>query len=250
LVNNGKSLAIIPARGGSKRIPLKNIKHFCGKPIIEYSINAALESGIFDEVMVSTDHEGIAEVAKNAGAKVPFFRSAENSNDFAGTAEVLLEVLKSYENIASSFEYICCIYPTAPFVTSQKLKSGLQQLKTKKANAVVPVVAFSYPIQRSLKIEGDYAKMLWPENYTARSQDLMPVYHDCGQYYFLRTDSLLKNPILYPENTIPVITSELEMQDIDNETDWKLAEMKYQMMVSNDRLHLLSKCCPSLGVFW
>ncbi len=235
-MNNGKSLAIIPARGGSKRIPLKNIKPFCGKPIIEYSINAALESGVFDEVMVSTDHEGIAEVAKNAGAKVPFFRSAENSNDFAGTAEVLIEVLNSYKNIALSFEYICCIYPTAPFVTSAKLKTGIDLLKTKEANAVVPIVAFSYPIQRSLKIEGDYAKMLWPENYSARSQDLMSVYHDCGQYYFLRVDSLFDQPILYPKNTIPIITTELEMQDIDNETDWKLAEIKYQMMVSRENL--------------
>ena len=234
-MSNGKSLAIIPARGGSKRIPLKNIKHFCGKPIIEYSINAAIKSGVFDEVMVSTDHQGIAEIAQNAGSKVPFYRSAENSNDFAGTAEVLIEVLESYKKIGLTFEYICCIYPTSPFVTSQKLASAMELLKTKKANAVVPVVAFSYPIQRSLKIEGEYAKMLWPENYTARSQDLMPVYHDCGQYYCLRTDSLLHQPILYPEKTIPVVTSELEMQDIDNETDWKLAEIKYQMMISREQ---------------
>ena len=226
-------MAIIPARGGSKRIPLKNIKPFCGKPIIEYSVEAALQSEVFDEVMVSTDHKGIAETAAKAGAKIPFFRSAENSNDFAGTAEVLIEVLKDYKKSATEFEYICCIYPTAPFVTAKKLKTAMNLLINKKANAVLPMVQFSYPIQRSLKIEGDFAKMLWPENYTARSQDLMPVYHDCGQFYCLRVDSLLANPILYPNKTIPFLTSELEMQDIDNETDWKLAELKYQMMLSS-----------------
>jgi len=231
---NGKKLAIIPARGGSKRIPLKNIKSFCGKPIIEYSINAALQSGVFDEIMVSTDHKRIAETALEAGAKVPFFRSEENSNDFAGTAEVLIEVLDEYEKNGETFEYICCIYPTAPFVTGKKLQDAMDKLITKKANAVVPIVQFSYPIQRSLKIEGEYAKMNWPENYSARSQDLMPVYHDCGQFYCLRTDSLKKNRILFPEKTIPFLISELEMQDIDNETDWKLAELKYQMMLSGN----------------
>ncbi len=229
---NGKKIAIIPARGGSKRIPLKNIKPFCGKPIIEYSINAALQSGVFDEVMVSTDHKGIADTALKAGAKVPFFRSAQNSDDYAGTAEVLLEVLNEYKKNGINFEYVCCIYPTAPFATSEKIKSAMDMLVSKNANAVVPIVPFSYPIQRSLKIEDNYAKMLWPENYTARSQDLMPVYHDCGQFYCLKTESLFNEPILYPEKTIPFIISELEMQDIDNETDWKLAELKFQMMVS------------------
>jgi len=231
---NGKKLAIIPARGGSKRIPLKNIKSFCGKPIIEYSINAALQSGVFDEVMVSTDHDGIAKTALKAGAKVPFLRSEENSNDFAGTAEVLIEVLDEYAKNEETFEYICCIYPTAPFVTSEKLQIAMAKLINKKANAVVPIVQFSYPIQRSLKIEGEYAIMNWPENYSARSQDLMPVYHDCGQFYCLRTDSLKANPILYPDKTIPFLISELEMQDIDNETDWKLAELKFQMMLSDN----------------
>lgn len=229
---NGKKIAIIPARGGSKRIPLKNIKSFCGKPIIEYSINAALQSGVFDEVMVSTDHEGIADTAIKAGAKVPFFRSEQNSDDHAGTAEVLLEVLNDYKKKDQNFQYLCCIYPTAPFVTSKKLKAAMDMLITKNANAVVPIVPFSYPIQRSLKIENEFAEMLWPENYTARSQDLMPVYHDCGQFYCLKTESLFDKPILYPEKTIPFIISELEMQDIDSETDWKLAELKFQMMVS------------------
>ncbi len=224
----GQKLAIITARGGSKRIPLKNIKPFRGKPIIEYSIHAALESGIFDEVMVSTDHEGIAKVAMAAGAKVPFMRSPENSDDYAGTAEVLEEVVLKYQEEGKNFDWICGIYPTAPFITSKKLKEAMNLLIEKDANSVVPIVKFSYPIQRSLRHNGQYSEMVWPENYTARSQDLEPIFHDTGQFYCLRTSALLSEKKLFTTKMVGYEIPELEVQDIDNEVDWKLAELKYE----------------------
>lgn len=224
-----KSIAIIPARGGSKRIPRKNIKPFCGYPIIKYSIDAAIKAGCFDEVIVSTDDSEIAEVAESYGAKVPFMRSEVNSNDFATTADVLKEVILEYKNRGKYFEYLCCIYPTAPFVSSDKLREGIELLKQTGADSVLPVTRYSYPIQRSLKIENDRAVMLWPENYLRRSQDLMPTYHDSGQFYCMRSNSLLDQMKLFAEHTVPIILPESEVQDIDNEEDWKIAEIKYKM---------------------
>ena len=184
------SIAIITARGGSKRIPKKNIKEFCGKPIIAYSIEAALNSGVFDEVMVSTDDEEIAEISKKAGASVPFFRSAETSTDTATTADVLLEVLDRYEAMGQSFEYGCCIYPTAPFVTARKLKEAMDKLIESGAESIVPMQEFSYPPQRGLFIDdAGLVKMLHPEYATTRSQDLQKQYHECGQFYIFRNDA-------------------------------------------------------------
>lgn len=225
-----EALAIITARGGSKRIPRKNIKFFLGQPIIIYSIRAALDSGCFDEVMVSTDDREIAEIAKAAGAQVPFFRSPENSSDHAMTVAVLEEVISKYKKRNQEFEFICCIYPTAPFITAEKLRKAKEMLIAKNAEAVLPIVKFSYPIQRALKIEQDFAKMFWPENYNVRSQDLEPAYHDCGQFYFLKTQSLLEQKVLYPQKTLPLEMLETEVQDIDNEEDWKLAEIKYKIL--------------------
>ena len=225
-----KTLAIIPARGGSKRIPRKNIKSFAGQPIIKYSIDAAINSGCFEEIMVSTDDKEIAEVAKSFGAKVPFFRSEKNSNDMAGTAPVLGEVVEEYRKLGKEFEYVCCIYPTALFVTGERLQLAQKMILDNKAEAVVPVMRFSYPIQRALRIKNGRAEMFWPENYTARSQDLEPAYHDCGQFYFLKTESLLKQKVLYPEFTVPLEIPDSEAQDIDNEEDWKIAEIKFKLI--------------------
>src|ERR1035437_1078994 len=224
-------VAIITARGGSKRIPRKNIKNFLGHPIIKYSIDAALASGCFDEVMVSTDDKEIAALAASYGATIPFIRSAETSNDFAGTAEVIREVMLEYRRQDVDYDYLCCIYPTAPFVTPDKLKSGMSTLWESDADCVLPVVQYSYPIQRSLKIENGRIAMLWPEYYAARSQDLMPVYHDCGQFYCMKTSSLLEQMKLFAEFTVPIIVPESEVQDIDNEEDWKIAEIKYQTLL-------------------
>lgn len=223
------AVAIIPARGGSKRIPRKNIKDFLGKPIIAYSIEAALASNLFDEVMVSTDDEAIAEVAKEYGAQVPFLRTAETSDDFATTAAVLMEVLKTYEQKARRFELGCCIYPTAPFVTPEKLYEAYNLLSEKNFDSVFPVAKFSYPIWRSLRIENGKALMNWPEHLSSRSQDLPPAFHDAGQFYWFSVPSFLKHPVLFSANTGVVALDELEVQDIDNDTDWKLAELKYQL---------------------
>jgi pseudaminic acid cytidylyltransferase len=225
-----KSVAIITARGGSKRIPRKNIRDFLGKPIIAYSISAALEAGCFDEIMVSTDDEEIAEVAKKYGAVVPFFRSAERSDDFATTTDVLLEVLTSYGEIGKFFELACCLYPTAPFVTAEKLRTGYTTLLEHDASSAFPVVRFGYPIQRALKIENDFLHMIWPENISARSQDLMPAYHDTGQFYWFNVKRFLESKQLFSSRTVPIIVSESEVQDIDTEEDWKIAEMKYRIL--------------------
>ena len=225
-----KSLAIITARGGSKRIPKKNIKCFCGKPIIAYSIEAALNAKIFDEVMVSTDSEEIAEVASNYGASVPFMRSESTSNDFATTADVLLEVLKCYEERNRHFEIGCCIYPTAPFLTGEKLKRAYDDLLESGAKTLLPVVAFSFPPQRGVFIRDNKAVLCQPEYLNRRSQDIEKIYHDCGQFYMFHIPSFYNERKLITDNTIPFIIDEKEVQDIDTETDWDIAEQKYAFL--------------------
>ena len=224
------SVAIITARGGSKRIPHKNIKPFLGKPIIAYSIEAAKAAGCFDEVMVSTDDEEIAEIARNYGAVVPFMRSVENSDDFSTTRDVVREVLKQYKEVGREFDYACCIYPTAPFITAERLKESMQLLEEKQADSVLPVVRFSFPPQRCVVLEDGRAVFKWPEHMLTRSQDLEPFYHDCGQYYCLNTKAFGEQEVLFMKNTYPVILDEMEVQDIDNETDWKLAELKFKLL--------------------
>ncbi|MEO6923275.1 MAG: pseudaminic acid cytidylyltransferase, partial [Bryocella sp.] len=193
------------------------------------SIAAALNAGCFAEVMVSTDDEEIASIARSLGAQVPFMRSAENSNDFVGTTEVIREVVLEYRKAGTSFDALCCIYPTAPFITSNKILRGMSLLEETGADCVLPIVAFSYPIQRSLKMEGGRTEMFWPENYAKRSQDLQPAYHDSGQFYCLKTTSLLEQMKLFADYTVPIVVPESEVQDIDNEEDWKIAEIKYRI---------------------
>lgn len=224
------SIAIITARGGSKRIPRKNIKEFCGKPIIMYSIEAALQSGIFDEVMVSTDDREIAEVARAAGAQVPFMRSEESAGDHASTDDVIMEVLETYKKQGKEFDALCCIYPTAPFVTAEKLQRAMKLLE--QADSVMPVVAFSFPPQRCMVLnENGELRMKWPEYAMTRSQDLEPYYHDCGQFYCCKADLFMEYKTTDLPNMIPMIMSELEVQDIDNPDDWEIAELKYQKMM-------------------
>lgn len=227
-----KCLAVITARGGSKRVPRKNIKEFCGEPIIAYSIRAALESGIFDEVMVSTDDEEIAEIAKGLGAQVPFFRSQENSGDMAMTHEVVLEVLQQYKKSGREFDVVCCIYPTAPFLTAARLRESMEKLRNENADGVVPVVRFSFPPQRCFVIADGMVTYKWPENRLKRSQDLEPYYHDCGQFYLLRVGPFIQEQSMVLKNTAPVILDEKEVQDIDTPEDWEMAEMKYRLLRS------------------
>src|SRR5690606_35130109 len=224
------NLCIIPARGGSKRIPRKNIKDFLGKPIIAYSIEAALSSGLFSEVMVSTDDEEIAEVAKKYGAKVPFFRSKENSGEFATTSQVISEVLEQYEKLGNGFEEACCLYATAPLVKIERLIEGYNALKANKVKSVFPVVTYSSPIWRSLKkMPEERFEMIWPEYMNSRSQDLDKAYHDAGQWYWFNVEMFSNEKRIYTDDTSCIILSEYEVQDIDTDMDWEIAELKYQL---------------------
>lgn len=230
---NGQKLAIITARGGSKRIPRKNIKEFCQKPIICYSIEAAIASSVFDEVMVSTDDAEIAAVAKKAGACVPFLRSATTSGDYASTDDVIMEVLKEYEKKGRTFDSFCCIYPTAPFITAKRLKDAMDLLE--QADSVMPVVPFSYPPQRGLIInDHGFVERQFPEYASSRSQDLPKVYHDCGQFYACRTAAFMKAGTTDVEKLLPLVLSEMEVQDIDTLEDWEIAEIKYRRFMSHE----------------
>ncbi|MGN0156322.1 MAG: pseudaminic acid cytidylyltransferase [Lachnospiraceae bacterium] len=224
------AVAIITARGGSKRIPGKNKKEFLGKPIICYSIEAALASGLFEEVMVSTDDEEIAQIARKAGANVPFMRSEQTANDYATTDDVLMEVLEEYEKRGKTFTYMACIYPTAPFVTAEKLQDAMKVLKDNQASGVMPVVRFSFPPQRGMAIRNGRLNYCYPENAMKRSQDLEPMYHDCGQFYLYDVSKYRACRGDLPDGYFPIEVPETEVQDIDNLTDWKLAEMKYGLM--------------------
>lgn len=225
-----KTLAVITARGGSKRIPRKNIKEFCGKPILAYSIEAALKAESFDQVMVSTDDEEIARFAREYGAKVPFFRSRENADDYSTTRDVVLEVLAAYEELGERFDRLCCIYPTAPFLTREILREAMELLERSGADSVLPVVKYSFPPQRGIVIREGRAQFRFPEYALTRSQDLEPFYHDVGQFYCLRTGSFLQQKLLIMENTVPYELPESRVQDIDTPEDWVMAEMKYQLL--------------------
>jgi pseudaminic acid cytidylyltransferase len=223
------NLCIIPARGGSKRIPRKNIRPFLGSPIIAYSIRAAQESGLFDEVMVSTDDAEIAQIAQLYGASVPFPRSAETASDHATTAAVLTEVLQTYAAAGRTYERACCLYPTAPFVTPDRLREAFGMLDTGGFDSVFPVVRYSFPVQRSVIFRDEKLAWLYPEFAQTRSQDLQPVYHDAGQFYVFNVPCFLDSGTLLSGNTSGLEVPELEVQDIDTLTDWQLAEMKIRM---------------------
>lgn len=221
------NLCIIPARGGSKRIPRKNVKEFLGKPIIAYSIEAALKSGLFDEIMVSTDDKEIAAIAKQFGASVPFMRSAETANDHAIIADVLENVLKEYDKLGKHFDNMCCMLATAPLVRVEDLKAAYEKLIITGYVTVMPIVQFSFPIMRSLKMDEtgkiDYN---WPEYYPVRSQDIPPAYHDAGMFYWHKIESWRKGV----DNKCGYLLDDVYVQDIDTETDWRIAEMKYKLL--------------------
>ncbi|MCF0130507.1 MAG: pseudaminic acid cytidylyltransferase [Pseudobutyrivibrio sp.] len=224
------SIAIITARGGSKRIPKKNIKEFLGKPILAYSIESAIASGIFDEIMVSTDDDEIKKVALHYGAKVPFMRSKQTSDDYSTTSDVLYEVISEYSKLDLHYDAVCCIYPTAPFITSDRLIEAMDMLKKSGAYSVIPVVEYSYPPQRGFVINNDKLTYRTPEYKDFRSQDLDKIYHDAGQFYCLDANRFMETKMIVTENTIPLILDELEVQDIDNEIDWELAQLKYRVI--------------------
>lgn len=225
-----KALAIIPARGGSKRIPRKNIKPFMGKPIIEYSIQAAIASNLFDEIIVSTDDTDIAKIAIQSGAQVPFMRSSKTANDHAHLGEVIMEVLDMYAQQGKTFDTFCCILATAPFLNSNKITEGYNKLIQENYDSVIPVLRYSFPIQRAFKVTNSKLEFCNPEFMLTRSQDLEPRYHDSGQFYWVQTNSFLQNKVFMTPNTGYIELPESEVQDIDNEEDWKIAELKYTIL--------------------
>ncbi len=218
-------IAIITARGGSKRIPRKNIKEFMGKPMLAYAIQSAQNSGIFDEIMVSTEDREITQIAEKYGAKVPFLRSDNTSNDFATTADVLNEVLDEYKKREKTFDEICCIYPCVPFLTGEILEKAYNKFTNSNADRLIPVVKFSFPIQRAQRInEGGFLEYREPENAPKRSQDLEAMYHDVGMFYFYKTDKISGG------KTVAYEMDESCIQDIDTLDDWKMAELKYKVL--------------------
>lgn len=223
-------IAIITARGGSKRIPKKNIKEFYGKPMLAYAIEAAKGAEIFDEVMVSTDSEEIAEVAKKYGASVPFMRSEKTSNDFATTYDVLEEVLAEYKKSGQEFDSVCCIYPCVPFLSAKSLKDAYKTMKKAEVDAIQPVCSYPAPVEWAMRLKDGLLFPDAPEKLKIRSQDLQNAYFDAGMFYFCKTEVLLREKTLVPAKTAGYVIDESECQDIDTPDDWKMAEIKYKML--------------------
>jgi N-acylneuraminate cytidylyltransferase len=225
------NLAIIPARGGSKRIPKKNIKLFHGKPIIAYSIEAALSSNCFDEVIVSTDCEEIADIAKKFGAQVPFVRPAAFSDDYATTTDVIKHAIKWYENNNLIINNICCIYATAPFVSRTDISTGLETLINGNYDYAFSVTSYEFPIQRALKIDGNgRSSMFYPEHLNTRSQDLIESFHDAGQFYWGTSEAFSLEKPIFTSNSFGIKLPRIQVQDIDTYEDWERAEIMYSLL--------------------
>lgn len=231
MTDKGSVVAIIPARGGSKRIPKKNVRPFAGRPMISYPIRAALDAGLFDKVIVSTDSEEIAEVARAQGADVPFLRPAELSDDRTATAPVLVHALAWLEAEGTPADYACCVYATAPFVRPSDLVEGLRILKAAKATTAFSVTTYAFPIFRSLKItDAGTLSMFWPEHRLTRSQDLPEAYHDAGQFYWMDVKRFIADPNLYSADARPIVLPRYLVQDIDTPEDWAMAEHMYHAL--------------------
>jgi pseudaminic acid cytidylyltransferase len=231
-----KTLALIPARSGSKRIPQKNIKVFCGKPIIYWSIKAALNSSLFDNIMVSTDSYEIATLAKSFGAEIPFMRSDTNSGDFASTADVITEVLEQYSMQGIEFDYLCCIYPAAPLITKELLNKGYNEIINSDYDVVFPIVKFQQSIWRSFRLSADGLVIPnFDDKIELRSQDLADSYHDAGQWYWINIPNFKLSQKIFTEKTKAIVMPPLAAQDIDNEDDWIMAEIKFKMFHANNK---------------
>lgn len=227
-----KCIAIIPARGGSKRIPRKNIKLFHGKPLIAYSIEAALKSELFDKVIVTTDDEEIASIAKKYGAEVPFIRPKELSDDFTNTKDVIDHALSYFEERGEKYDYECTIYATAPLLQPKYLIEGFVALKNSDAINAFSATTMPFPIQRTFKLDKNgRCEMFWPQNYQTRSQDLEEAYQDAGQFYWTKLDKT-SNEIMFSKDSIPIILPRHLVQDIDTLEDWERAEFMYKAVLS------------------
>ena len=225
-----KCLAVIPARGGSKRIPKKNIKLFHGKPLIAYSIEVAKNSKLFDKIVVSTDDEEIASIAKEYGAEVPFIRPKELADDFIGTDAVTKHTLEYFKNQGKKFDFLCTIYATAPLLQEKYLKEGYEKLKNSDAVNAFSAATMPFPIWRTFKLTNDgRCEMFFPEHYTSRSQDLEEAYQDAGQFYWKKLNKE-SNEIMFGKDSIPIILPRYLVQDIDTLEDWEIAEIMYEVL--------------------
>ena len=224
-------IAVIPARGGSKRIPRKNIKYFCGKPMIAWSIDVAKMSGLFDHIIVSTDDVEIVEVAKQWGAETPFMRPDELSNDYAGTTEVIAHATQWALDQGLDVDAVCCIYATAPFVQVEDLQRGLEALESGDWAYAFTATDFAAPIFRAFKQSADGGiEMFFPEHFSTRSQDLPTALHDAGQFYWGRPSAWMEDKRIFDRHSVPVIIPRWRVQDIDDQDDWIRAEMIYKQM--------------------
>lgn len=223
------NLCVIPARGGSKRIPRKNIKEFCGKPMIAWSIEAALKSGCFDQVIVSTDDIEIAAVAKKWGAEVPFMRPAEFSDDHTGTIPVIAHAIRELQRQGQTPDRVCCIYATAPFITAEDIRTGEKKLAGH--DFAFSITSFAFPIQRALRLTRENSvAMFQPDHFNTRSQDLEEAYHDAGQFYWGTASAWLEKRVIFGEHSAPVILPRHRVQDIDTTEDWIRAEWLFKVM--------------------
>ena len=228
-------IAVIPARGGSKRIPGKNIKNFYGKPVISYSVMAAQEAGLFDHVIGSTDDEEIAGIAREYGAEVPFMRPAELADDYTGTGDVVRHALEWYVSQGEKVAYACCIYATSPLLHHKYLVEGFEKLAGSGKSFSFSVTSFPFPIQRAIRInKNGEIEAIWPENIKARSQDLEEAYHDAGQFYWGHAEAFLNDEVVFSRASLPIIIPRHRVQDIDTPEDWHRAELMYKAIEVKD----------------
>ena len=231
------NIAIIPARGASKRIPKKNIKNFCGKPIILWSIEEAIKSKCFEKIIVSTDDEEIANLVKSHGVDVPFMRPKELSDDYTETIPVIAHAIKQHTKIHQSPTNVCCIYAAAPFIRAIDLQICLEKLENSTAEFTFPATSYAYPIQRSFRIRNNLrAEMFQPEYSNSRSQDLEEAYHDAGQFYWGKAEAFKQKKPIFSNSATPYILPRYLVQDIDTIEDWKRAELMYQVLIKNREL--------------
>jgi pseudaminic acid cytidylyltransferase len=229
-------VAIIPARGGSKRIPHKNIRDFCGKPMLAWSIIAAQESGCIDRIIVSTDDPKIADIARSYGADVPFMRPANLADDYTGTTPVIQDAVRWLIDHGEDIAETCCLYATAPFVTAEYLRQGLDLLQTSKAEYAFSVTTYTFPIERALRLtSGKQITMHYPEHAETRSQDLEESYHDAGQFYWGTKNAWLEAKAIYAEHSVPVILPRYRVQDIDTFEDWERAVYMFEALQRQDK---------------
>jgi N-acylneuraminate cytidylyltransferase len=228
-------LAVIPARGGSKRIPRKNIKLFGGKPMIAWSIEAAIQSGCFDRIILSTDDAEIADVAQAHGAEVPFVRPPELSDDYTGTIPVIAHAIQWQNDSGPAATEVCCIYATAPFLRAEDLQSGLALLDSSGAEYAFSVTSYAFPIQRAIRITSEQrVEMFQPGNFNSRSQDLEEAWHDAGQFYWGKADAWLSQKPLFTQQATPVRLPRYRVQDIDTAEDWARAEWMFKAMLGHN----------------